>query len=488
MTSQLRSTVLRIRSTSNSGLVMPDGRAIAVGYARISKDDALEGRGVARQSEDIAAVCARNDWDLQEVLIDNDISASRYTTKPRPGYEKLLQLIVDRSINRAVVYDLDRLLRIPRQLEDLIDLVEKFPGVEIHTVTGHIDLTSSTGRYMARTIVNHAAMDSDNASRRLRRAFEQKAREGKPHGPRPFGYEADGVTPQDEEAKLIQEAAADILSGMSLNAIARRWNDLGVLTPQRAREWSGTVVKAVLVNPRQAGMRHHRGELTKADAWPANLDRRTHERLVAHFSRPAGKRPALRTNPFGGLVTDPYGVPLDRDVVRGRPAYRGRRRPGREAQMLSISAEPLERWLLHSIEHIVDGDALAASMKHRRVQEKELPNLAELEGELEQLAEDLGEGRISRVEWLAARDPLFRRLEEAQRASTIEPPRLAETATYEGLLSRWHDIEIRRQRQLLKAVLKGVKIHPAARRGGPQPQVPGIGRIDLDRVEVEWQV
>jgi site-specific DNA recombinase len=49
----------------------------AIGYARISKDDTLEGRGVARQTEDIAAVCDRHGWELGETITDNDISASR---------------------------------------------------------------------------------------------------------------------------------------------------------------------------------------------------------------------------------------------------------------------------------------------------------------------------------------------------------------------------------------------------------------------------
>ena len=37
------------------------------------------------------------------------------------------------------------------------------------------------------------------------------------------------------------------------------------------------------------------------------------------------------------------------------------------------------------------------------------------------------------------------------------------------------------------AVFDRVLVHPAARKGGPAPMVPGIGRIDLERVDVRWR-
>ena len=108
---------------------------------------------MARQSEDIAAVCERHGWELVEVLTDNDISASRYSKKPRPGYGRLLAAIVA-GVDRAVAYDVDRLLRQPRQLEDLIDLCEQRNGAfQLHNVNGELDLTTGGGRFIARMLV-----------------------------------------------------------------------------------------------------------------------------------------------------------------------------------------------------------------------------------------------------------------------------------------------------------------------------------------------
>lgn len=451
----------------------------AVGYARISKDDTLEGRGVARQTEDIAAVCERNDWELLEVITDNDISASRYSKKPRPGYARLLELIRTGTVDRAVVYDIDRLLRQPRELEDLIDLCEtRNGGFQLHTVNGEIDLATGSGRFVATVLVGKARMESDDLSRRLRRASDQRAAEGRPHGARAFGYEPDGMTIREAEATLLRAAAADVLDGVSLNAIARRWNDLGVLTPQRGKQWSGTVVKAVLTNPRHAGLRIHRGEVIGPAAWPAIIDRPTHDRLVAHLTAERPRTPARRT-PFTSLIRDAAtGLPLDRDVVRGRPTYRGHKRPGREASNVSIAAEPLEALILEMLFAAVEDERLGEAMGHQAAAEA-APELAPIEDDLRALADDFGNGRISHAEWSAARVPLEARLRAAQGAVEAEQRSRPLASVDVDLRERWPALEVDQQRAILAAVFESVLIHPAQRKGGPG--------IERERVEPRWR-
>jgi site-specific DNA recombinase len=458
----------------------------AVGYARISKDDTLEGRGVARQSDDIATVCARNGWTLLDVLADNDVSASRYSRKPRPAYARLLELIASETVDRAVVYDVDRLLRQPRQLEDLIDICEKRNGAfELHNINGELDLSTASGRFVARVLVSKAAMESDDMSRRLRRSFDQKAVEGRPHGARAFGYEANGMVIIPAEAELIRNAAQAVLAGASLNSIARRWNDAGVEPPQRATVWSPPSVKAVLTGRRQAGLRVHRGEVIGPAAWPAIVDRETHDRLVARLNRSPRRRAARRTA-FTGLITGQNGVPLDRDVIEGRPTYRGHKRPGREADQVSIAAEPLEKLILQMMFEAIDAGRLADFAAGQEAYPTAIPNLRQLEDDLRAIAEDFGEGLITRGEWLAARRPLERRLEIAQATLGAHTTPTVEVAA--DLRERWDDLEVDHQREILRMIFKGVVIHPATRRGGPQPMVAGIGRIDVDRVALDWRV
>lgn len=452
----------------------------AVGYARISKDDTLEGRGVARQTEDIEVLCQREGWELLEVLTDNDVSASRYSRKKRPGYAELLARIETGAVDRAVVYDVDRLLRQPRELEDLIDLCEKRNGAfGLHNVNGELDLVTSSGRFVARMLVAKAAMESDDLSRRHKRANDQKAAEGRPHGARAFGYEADGVTVNEAEAEQLRRAAVDVLAGTSLNAIARRWNELGITTPQRARPWSGTVVKAVLTNPRQAGLRVHRGEVVGPGIWEPILDRETHERLVAHLNRKRPRTPSRRT-PFTSLIRDAAtGVPLDRDVVRGRPTYRGHKRPGREATGVSIAAEPLESLILEAVFTVIEDAALSEAAGDVLAAMNTPAGIGAIEDDLRLLAEDFGNGTITRAEWLAARQPLERRLDEARAALELEQREQSRPTVDVNLRDRWSELDVDTQREILASLIEAVLIHPAEKKGGPG--------IETGRVDIRWR-
>ena len=460
----------------------------AVGYARISKDDRLEGRGVKRQSQDIEQVCERRGWELIDVLTDNDVSASRYSKKPRPGYARLVAMIESGAVDRAVVYDVDRLLRQPRELEDLIDLCESRNGAfELHNVNGELDLMTGAGRFTARVLVSKAAMESDDLSRRLKRGFDQKAAEGLPHGGRAFGYEPDGMTVRETEASLFVQAADDVLAGTSLNEIARRWNGLGVLTPQRRRPWDSTVVKAVLTNPRHAGLRIHRGEVVGPGQWPPLIDRETHERLVARLKAKGRRRPPRRTA-FTGIITDRDGVPLDRDVVRGRPSYRGHRRPGREAAPVQIAAEPLERLIVELMFAAIDEGRLSSHAREQLRRRQAGPDNEQIEEDLRALAEDFGEGRISRAEWLAARGPLESRLQTAESRNEARRDTEASLELTVGLRDRWESLDVDSKRSILRLVFERIVILPAKSRGGPQPMVEGIGRIDVSRVDPIWRV
>jgi site-specific DNA recombinase len=457
----------------------------AVGYARISKDDTLEGRGVVRQTEDIEAVCERNEWELLDVLTDNDISASRYSKKPRPGYARLLEMIRSGAADRVVFYDVDRLLRQPRHLEDLIDLCEDRNGsFQLHNINGELELSTGSGRFVARMLVSKAAMESDDMSRRLKRTFDQKAAEGLPHGARSFGYEADGMTVNETEAALIRQAATDVLAGASLNAIARRWDESGCKPPQRATSWYAESVKAILIGPRPAGLRTHRGDVIGPAAWPAIIDRDTHDRLVAHLTRKRPRRPPRRTA-FTGLIVGPNGVPLDRDAVHGRPTYRGHDRPGRRADQVSIAAEPLELFIVAAVFEAIDAGTLSVVATEQHARRVASPDLASIEDDLRAIAEDFGAGRISRAEWMAARQPLEDRVQAAQAVLDADAdPALALSA---DLRAQWDDLYVDQQRDILASVFEQVIVHPATKRG-PQPMVEGIGRIDVSRVEMVWRV
>ena len=51
-------------------------------------------------------------------------------------------------------------------------------------------------------------------------------------------------------------------------------------TSAGAALWHGSMIRRVLMSPRIAGLKEHRGEIVGEATWPAIIDRATHDRLV----------------------------------------------------------------------------------------------------------------------------------------------------------------------------------------------------------------
>ena len=122
----------------------------AVIYARISKDDAGDHLGVDRQEKACRKLARDRKIAVTEVLIDNDTSAMR--RKPRPQFERLVEMLKDGVITTVIVYHVDRLYRRATDLERLVEIVE-VSGAQVHTVAaGDVDLGTASGRMVARML------------------------------------------------------------------------------------------------------------------------------------------------------------------------------------------------------------------------------------------------------------------------------------------------------------------------------------------------
>ncbi|MDQ3715476.1 MAG: recombinase family protein, partial [Actinomycetota bacterium] len=159
-------------------------------YARQSLDRSGEGAAIERQVADCRKLAEARGWDVVEVVSDNDISASN--GKARPGYQRVLTMIESGSVDRVVVWAVDRLTRRMRDLEDVVDLCER-TGVSIATVSGDIDLSTDMGRMVARILASVARGEVERKGTRQKRANLQRAQKGDVGWTRrPFGYQRDG--------------------------------------------------------------------------------------------------------------------------------------------------------------------------------------------------------------------------------------------------------------------------------------------------------
>lgn len=242
---------------------MTDEPERAAIYCRISRDAEGEGVGVERQEKDCRALAESMGVEV-EVFTDNDIGASSKTDskKIRHSYLRMIEAVKAGKFQYILAYSNSRLTRRMRELEDLIQLHEN-TGVQIKTVSsGQDDLSTSDGRMVARIKASVDAAESERISERQKAAFRHAAMQGKPKvmRQRAFGYEPDGITIRETEAKAVRAAVAKLKIGVSLTAIAREWEEMGILTASGGTAWEYTTVKNVCLGWKAAGIRTYQRE------------------------------------------------------------------------------------------------------------------------------------------------------------------------------------------------------------------------------------
>jgi site-specific DNA recombinase len=92
---------------------------------------------------------ARKGGEVVKVFVDNDRSAFKGN---RPDFEQMLAWAKGGKVRGIAVWDTDRLSRNPdRDNLRIIELAERY-GVELATVCGEYDLSTSAGRMMFRIV------------------------------------------------------------------------------------------------------------------------------------------------------------------------------------------------------------------------------------------------------------------------------------------------------------------------------------------------
>lgn len=478
-------------------------RARAAIYCRISQDRGGAGLGVARQEEDCRALCDRMGWDVVAVHIDNDVSA--YSGAPRPAWQELLADVQRGEVDALAVWHVDRLTRSPRELEDVIDLADR-QGLELATVSGEIDLAAPTGRMIARMLGAAARHEAEHKAERQKRQRRQAAEAGRVAGggKRSFGYEDDRMTVRESEAALIREGVRRVLTSESLSSICRDWQERGIESPA-GKPWKPSGLRRLLASARISGRREHTprsswehtrpllGEIVADAVWPGVISHEDSDRVRQILSDPTRRRNVegvtKRSYLLSGVLRcgkpkgegKPCGWRMSGRPRSGVPRYVCPNTPGTDA--CAGTATNAERTDEHIRDMVLAALESPAFVERLRGQDDVSGDLYEEiridEQELEELARDMGERRISRKEWMIARQPIEERLER-NRTKLAKVSRVAVlmgfVGTFEDMQKRWKKMNNSQRRAIITACVRSIEVRPADPRK----------RWDPDRFAFDW--
>lgn len=241
------------------------------------------------------------------------------TTNPHRAEPQALVKLRALESPAILTYDLDRVARDPRDLEDLIDVVEsRDPRMSVESVTGSLRLTTDADVTMARVMVAVANKASRDTARRVTRKHVQLAEQGKPGGGgfRGYGYDHQGLhigppTPRSSARSPPASSAPETATPQNSSPPS--------IPPAANRSAPSPKTCAAAKSPASQGRPGTTVPSGEA-VWPAILDRQTWEdvcaRVVERGSQRDGKLKRWLTNVFrcskcGHMLTGPQGKPGD---------------------------------------------------------------------------------------------------------------------------------------------------------------------------------
>lgn len=439
-------------------------------YARQSFDRHGDTLAVTRQLDLCRKFATSRGWTVTAEYVDNDRSAT--SGVERPEFERLIQS----NPERVVVWHTDRLVRLTRELERVIDL-----GADIHAVeAGHLDLSHPAGRAVAKTVTAWAQFETEQKGLRQRAANDQRAESGQPYRcQRAFGFEKDGMAVRESEAAELRVAAEGVIRGQSLSSLVRDLNDRGVTTAT-GRTWRTTTLKAALLSPRNAGQRQHRGQVVGPGAWPATLDADTVVAVRSILTDPSRSRPgAPRRYLLSGVLTcGKCHEPLSGTYIKekGHSVYRCMGHVTRRVEPVDEYVTALVVARLSRPDAI---DLFTRPGADDRV-------LAALRGERDGLRERLGGlaeayalGDIDRAQLTAGTKRVNTRVEQIEQelSEAVTDPTLAEVTTAADVAAAFAALPLDTQRKVIGTLL-AVELLPV-----------GSGRRTFrpDSLQIEWR-
>ncbi|GAA2064427.1 hypothetical protein GCM10009801_09030 [Streptomyces albiaxialis] len=454
-------------------------------YCRISQADDDDQTGVDRQERICREIAERRGLviDPAHVFVDNSRSAWSRGRK-RPGWDQLLERAERREFRHIIAYHPDRLMRQPRDLEELLQVSDEH-AITLHGEANRRDLSDPDDRFILRIEVAHACRSSDDTSRRLKSALKERAETGLPHsGKRRFGYEKDGMTIRKDEAEIVREIFDRYLKGESPSAIGLNLHKRGIKTVY-GKEWTQGTVRALLDSRHVAGIRMHQGEEVGQGKWPAIIEpgiweetrtRREYRSAVHQTNLELRRFYLLR----GLVMCKRCGTLMSGTKVGAVPSYLCTRKSRNDEKkcVRRITAVKLEEFVTEAAINLLGKLAVSGKLASTNLPDAATESVEADQRQLDELNEMWTGKEITTAEYRKMRKEITDRIAKTQRRLVVRPMKLLDGLTGEGAKAAWYadDMTDERRNAVLRFLFSGVVIDASSKPSGV---------FDWDRIAIE---
>lgn len=212
-------------------------------YCRVSTQDQVQtGFSLEEQEERLRALCAYKGYEVIDVYIDAGISAKDTN---RPQFQRMMNDVKSKKINRIVSLKLDRCTRSIIDLEHLVTFLEE-NDCSLECAYEEINTSNANGRFFVRMLTILAQLEIERTSERTMIGLVGAMKAKHYPGKAPLGYnKVNKVLEINEtEAPVIRRVFEEYINGLSACKIANMFSEEKVLN----RNWGSTAIDSILAN------------------------------------------------------------------------------------------------------------------------------------------------------------------------------------------------------------------------------------------------
>lgn len=392
------------------------------------------------------------------------------------------------KFSTILAYSNSRITRRPLEWEELISLAESGHKLQVHTVaSSSADFSTADGRMILRYLAAADAAEAERMGERIARAKLEAVKQGRYRGgARPFGYEADGITPHEPEFSAIAEASRRFIAGESLNSIAKDFGQRGFTgTLTTHKPLVRDQLREILLRARNAALMEHRGKIVGPASWPAAVTEEVFTTVKKKLEDPS------RVTNGGRQSAKHLGSSTYLCGICGAEMRVGKA-SSRDYRVYRCKAKSHLTRKLADVDHVVRtviaarldtaGIPLADSQEDSDSSQSARDELAALRSRREQLAVDYADGLLDGSQLQIATSRLDEQIQGIERmvAQQVSDGALSDLVAAEQPGQIFLDAPVGTQRAILNA-LATVTIMPVA------PGKRGSKTFDPASVRIVWK-